>query len=142
MKRWWSLLVTLSLFVSTLHAITLTVIVKGLQNKKGKLQVSLYNKEKSIPDKNLTKYYKTKRVAIAGDVVRIVFENLSKGRYAVSVFHDENDNHKVDKGWFMPKEGIGLSNFDTINLFRLPSFSNACFELDHDKEIVVSLIYL
>ena len=45
------------------------------------------------------------------------------------------------KGLFMPKEGVGLSNFETINFFHLPNFKKASFPLDNDKEIQIKIIY-
>ena len=139
------LLFLLSVFYlpSTLLGYDLRVIVIGLKNNHGMVQVSLYNKEGTIPDKEVNRYYKTKRITIANSKKIItVFHNLPKGRYAVSVFHDENSNRKVDKGFFMPIEGVGLSNFKKISLFHLPSFKNASFDLDRNKTVMVKMIYL
>jgi uncharacterized protein (DUF2141 family) len=30
------------------------------------------------------------------------------------LLHDENKNGKIDKGFILPKEGIGFSNFQSI----------------------------
>ena len=135
-------LLTLALLCMTLQAQTLTVVATGLKNDKGEVQFSLYNKEGTIPDKTLSKYYKMKRVAITGTTAKAVFKDLPDGRYAVSVFHDENDNGKIDKGLVMPEEGVGLSNYKTINFFNLPNFKKASFLLKHNKKINVNIIYL
>ncbi len=136
-------LLTLSLLctVLTVQAETLTVIVTGLENNHGEVQCSLYNKEGTIPDKELNKYYKMQRVSINGTQVKVIFKNLPKGRYAVNVFHDENNNSIIDKGLLMPEEGVGLSNFKTINFFHLPNFKKASFLLAEDKEIQMKIIY-
>ena len=128
--------------MASAQAETLTVVATGLKSDKGKVQFSLYNKEGSIPDKELNKYFKMKRVSIAHGKARAVFRNLPKGRYAVSVFHDENDNRKIDKGLVMPTEGVGLSNYPSINLFHLPDFKKASFLLKHDKTVRIHIIYL
>ncbi len=136
-------LFTLSLLctVLTVQAETLTVIVTGLENTHGEVQCSLYNKEGTLPDKELNKYYKIQRVSINGAQVKVIFKNLPKGRYAVNAFHDENNNSIIDKGLLMPEEGVGLSNFETINLFHLPNFKKASFLLDEDREIQMKIIY-
>ena len=132
-----------ALFISSVaNAATLTVVAKGLKNSKGVVQFSLYNKDGSIPDKKLNKYYKKQRVVINNNEAVAVFTNLPKGRYAVSVFHDENGNGKIDKGLLMPVEGIGLSNFKSVNLFNPPNFKKASFMLDSNKKIVIDMIYL
>ncbi|MDH5564877.1 MAG: DUF2141 domain-containing protein, partial [Nitrospirota bacterium] len=39
------------------------------------------------------------------------------GKYAVVVYHDENDNHKFDRNWIgLPTEGFGVSNNPTLFL--------------------------
>ena len=126
----------------TAQAETLTVVATGLKNDKGEVQFSLYNKEGTIPDKALNKYFKMQRVPITGTTAKAVFKDLPKGRYAVSLFHDKNNNHKIDKGLIMPEEGVGLSNYKTINFFNLPDFKKASFSVEKDKEVKINVIYL
>jgi len=71
----------------------------------------------------------------------VSFKKLPKGRYAISVFHDENNNGKIDKGMLTPKEGVGLSNFNTINLFNLPNFKIASFKLNGNMQKKIKIIY-
>ena len=136
--------VTLSILFSVLivQADTLTVITTGLRSEQGRVQFSLYNKDGTIPDKALNKYYQMQRVSISDRQAKVVFKDLPKGRYAVNIFHDENNNRKIDKGLFLPKEGIGLSNFKTIDFFHLPDFKKASFLLDCDKKIQIKTSYL
>jgi len=72
----------------------------------------------------------------------ITFKNLPKGKYAVNILHDENNNSKIDKGLILPKEGIGFSNYQTIGLRNRPNFSKASFELNADKTVEVKVIYM
>ena len=130
------------LFLTILKALNLTVIVTGFKNNNGMAQISLYNKSGTIPDKNQNKYYKTKRISINNKKAKVIFTNLPVGKYAVSVYHDENNNHKLDRGLFMPKEGVGLSNFHKFSLFNFPSFKKAAFLLKRDKTVKINIIYL
>jgi len=128
---------------SMLMAYNLVVTTQGLRNTKGVVQFSLYNKEGTIPDKKLNLYYKMKRVTIdQNSIAKVTFKNLPEGRYAVSVFHDENSNGIIDKGYFMPEEGVGLSNFESINFLNLPDFKSASFELHKDMVKQIKMIYL
>ena len=126
----------------SVQAETLTVIATGLKNMHGEVQFSLYDKEGTIPDKALNRYCRMQRVPVTGTTVKVFFKDLPKGRYAVSVFHDENNNRKIDKGFIMPEEGVGLSHYKTIDLFNLPDFKKASFPLERDKEIRINIIYL
>jgi uncharacterized protein (DUF2141 family) len=51
------------------------------------------------------------------------------GRYAVVVYHDENDNHKFDRNWIgLPTEGFGVSNNPSLFLVA-PKFEESSFEV-------------
>jgi uncharacterized protein (DUF2141 family) len=72
----------------------------------------------------------------------IIFTQLGPGHYAVIVFHNENDNGRLDENpRGEPTEGYGFSN-DVEGLLGSPSFDAAGVTLDPaDKSIVISLIY-
>jgi len=121
---------------------SLTVEVKGLQNSKGVVQYTLYNKEGSIPDEANKKYFRILTGSIINGSSVVTFNNLPIGKYAVSILHDENNNGKVDMGLILPKEGIGFSNYQSIGLNNRPDFSKASFELKADTSISVKVIYM
>ena len=120
----------------------LTVKVEKLQNSKGVVQFALYNKDGSIPDEDYKNYYRLEKAKIGNGKAEITFKNLPKGKYAVNILHDENNNGKIDKGLLLPKEGIGFSNYQSIGLKNRPNFSKASFELNTDKTISVRIIYM
>ena len=120
----------------------LTVKVENLRNSKGVVQFALYNKDNSIPDEDYKKYYRLEKAKIVNGKSEITFKNLPKGKYAVNILHDENNNSKIDKGLLLPKEGIGFSNYQSIGLKNRSNFSKASFELNTDKTISVRIIYM
>jgi uncharacterized protein (DUF2141 family) len=119
----------------------ITVEVSNLKNNIGIVQIALYNKEGTIPDKAQNQYFLKKRVKPTDKQIRTTFKNLPKGRYAVSIFHDENNNGRIDKGFLLPEEGVGLSNFDSIDFLHLPNFKSASFELNRDTIIPIKIHY-
>lgn len=121
---------------------TLTVKVENLRNSKGIVQFALYNKDGSIPDEDYKKYYRIEKAKIVNGKSEITFKSLPKGKYAVNILHDENNNGKIDKGLLLPKEGVGFSNYQSIGLRNRPNFSKASFELNTDKTISVRVIYM
>ncbi len=57
------------------------------------------------------------------------FDNLPVGTYAIAIFHDSNNNKKLDKNWVgIPKEGYGFSN-NVFGTFGPPSFQEASFKV-------------
>ena len=122
--------------------LSLTIEVKNLRNEKGVVQFALYNKDGSIPDEDFENYYKIVKGEIVNASSTITFKNIPSGKYAVNILHDENKNGKIDKGFILPIEGIGFSNFQSIGLTNRPNFSKASFELKENKTIDVTVIYM
>ena len=121
---------------------SLTGDVKNLRNEKGVVQFALYNKDGSIPDEDFENYCKIVKGEIVNASSTITFKNIPSGKYAVNILHDENKNGKIDKGFILPIEGIGFSNFQSIGLTNRPNFSKASFELKENKTIDVTVIYM
>ena len=110
---------------------TLTVHVTGARNAKGKIRAALFSNADGFPN-DASKAIKTQ----AGDIdlqtssAQIVFTELPVGVYAVSVFHDENMNEKLDKNFVgVPKEGYGASN-NPKKKMGPPNFGETKFQLN------------
>ena len=121
---------------------SLSVTAEHVRNSKGIVQFALYNKNGTIPDEHYKKYLKIGTGKIINGKATFTFSNLPEGKYAVNILHDENENGKLDKGFILPKEGIGFSNFQSIGLSNKPNFTKASFDVKEDKSIVIKMIYL
>jgi uncharacterized protein (DUF2141 family) len=124
-----------------LNAFSIKVEVDNLRNSKGVVLFALYNRDGTIPDEDYNKYYKKQIGNIADKSSSIVFENIPQGRYAINIIHDENKNGKIDKGFILPIEGIGFSNYTSIGLTHKPNFKAASFKLKSDTEKNIKIIY-
>lgn len=120
----------------------LKVDVNGLRNSEGTVVFALYNKKDAFPDEHYEKYFVKLTGKIINGASSVTFENLPAGKYAVNILHDEDNDGKIKKGIVLPKEGIGFSNYESINIFNRPNFRKASFNLEGDTKIVVSIIYL
>ena len=124
----------LSLGATAAHALDLTVEVSGTRSTQGDVLAGLY----ADGEQWLKKPFRGERVA-AGDRVVIVFRNLPAGRYALTVFHDENRNGKVDTNMMgMPTEPLGYSR-DAKGTFGPAKFDDAVLSVDSDTTIKVTL---
>lgn len=64
----------------------------------------------------------------------VTIRGVPPGRYAAQVFHDENNNRRVDRALFgVPKEGVGFSNDARISLGP-PKFTDAAFDANGQSE--------
>jgi uncharacterized protein (DUF2141 family) len=55
------------------------------------------------------------------------------GRYAISLFHDENGNGRLDKALMIPSEGYGFSR-DAPVVMGPPSFAEAAFVVEGGEQ--------
>lgn len=121
---------------------SLTIDVSDLRNSEGTVQFTLYNRADSFPDEQYKKYFKKLNGKIENGASSVTFENLPEGTYAVNILHDEDNDGKIKKGFILPKEGIGFSNYKSIGFSNKPSFTKASFIVLNDKRIKVTMIYL
>jgi uncharacterized protein (DUF2141 family) len=111
------------------------VTIRGIEEIKGSILVAVYNSEDSFMKKHIT----SRKIKITGSEVTLVFENVKADNYAITTFHDENDNDKLDTNFMgIPKELYGFSN-DAKGSFGPPSFEKAKVKVDGDKKLVINI---
>jgi len=110
---------------------TVTVDVLGVDNEKGQLLVALFRDEHGFPDGGAAAWGKRVAKPHKGSV-RVVFDGVPPGPYAVSVHHDEDGDFEMDFGLFgIPTEGYGFSR-DAHAPFGPPSFEDCRLVLKPD----------
>jgi uncharacterized protein (DUF2141 family) len=117
---------------------TLTVMVKNVNQQDGNIGVLVFNSTKGWPEDRFVALRDVVVPAHPGTVT-VKIPDLPPGDYAVSVAHDVNKNHKVDKNMLgMPKEQWGMSNNPHATI-KAPPFSAAKFSLTGDQIIEIQL---
>ena len=102
-----SLLSTITGLAQQQKVLNVLVKVTNIKTDTGKVYLALYNNKNSFLSKTLL----GKKVDIKNGVAEAAFTDLPEGEYAISVFHDENDNGKLDSNFMgIPKEPYGFSN--------------------------------
>jgi uncharacterized protein (DUF2141 family) len=123
--------------------VTLTVHVTGARNAKGKIRAALFQGAKGFPN-DASRAIRTQAADIDPQALsaQIVLTNLHEGVYAVSVFHDENMNQKLDKNFMgVPKEGYGASN-NPKKKMGPPDFEEAKFQVSGQAQLLeIKLMY-
>ena len=121
----------------------LTVRVTGARKAKGKIRVALFRDRNGFPN-DASQAVHTQAADIDPQTLsaQVVFTDLPGGVYAVSVFHDENMNEKLDKNFMgVPKEGYGASN-NPKKKVGPPSFEETKFQLSETgQSLEIKLMY-
>ena len=116
---------------------TLLVTVQKIKKAEGQIVICLSDS----PDQFLKDCLKSKIVEIKenGDM-QLLFHQLAKGKYAISMFQDLNKNKILDKNFLgIPKEPYAFSNNPKL-LFGPPDFSKCAFSVSSsNKEIHINM---
>ena len=116
-------------------SLTLTIEVASFENTKGVLRVCVTDQK----DDFLKSCAFSKIVTVEDDTVSLKIENIEKGNYAVSVYHDENNSGILETGgvFGIPLEPYGFSN--NPNMTFGPSYKKSVFKMASDKNISIKL---
>ena len=101
--------------------------IDGLRNDRGQVLCSLFSSAGDFPKKSENAVAHAKSMVMHGQA-NCEFQGIPPGTYAVSVFHDENSNGKLDTKFMgIQREGVGASN-NAKGRFGPPKFSAAAFQ--------------
>jgi uncharacterized protein (DUF2141 family) len=152
-KRWMSALIgTLAtpLIATSASAeqSSVTVNLSGIRSQKGNVVVCLWSKEnKDFPFCSSATAYKSTSIKADNSSLVATFQTIPSGEYALSAFHDENGNGKLDTNWMgMPKEGMAAANMNkekNQNQGRRerPSFDKMKFTLKGSTTVSAAFMY-
>lgn len=101
------------------------VTITNFDNDKGKAFIALYNSEASF----LGAGYMSVIATIKEKTCSVTFKDVPQGVYAISLFHDENGNDKMDSNFLgIPKEDYACSN-NAKGFMGPPKWQDAKFEV-------------
>lgn len=116
--------------------VKITLDIRGIQKSQGKVYIAAFRKTDPFP--SMTGNYKTLIVPAKASATEAIME-IPANTYSIAVFHDANNNGKMDKNMFgVPTEIYGFSN-NARATFSAPSFEDASFELKQAKKMTIYL---
>ena len=102
---------------------SITVNITNLESNDGKLMIGLYNSENTF----LGDRFLGAMESITDNSSTYTFDDVPSGEYAISSFHDKNNNQEFDMRFGMfPIEDYVTSN-NAKGFFGPPSWSDAKF---------------
>lgn len=103
---------------------SITVIISNSKTSGGEVRCALFRNATGFPrepNRSSARVVGT----ISGRTATCRFENVAQGSVAITAFHDENNNGKVDLRFgIISKEGIGWSRNPQVSM-RAPRFEEA-----------------
>ena len=118
----------------TVNENKLTVEITNVTSKEGQIILAIYNSSD-----NYDKRIAFQEVKLKQEIDTVAFEtSVPDGEYLVMLVHDLNANGKLDTSFIgMPKEPVGLSNYDGKGIPG--KFKKHKFLVSGDTSIVIPL---
>jgi len=121
----------------------LTLELSGIKNEQGSILVYIHdNQDSYYSDDNLLTesitFFRKKKIKAIASKMTIVFDDIPAGRYAITSYHDEDDDGRLDRMFIpmgMPSESYGSTN-GSVALLSKGSFEEALIEVKEPKTSV------
>ena len=122
------LLLLLFLSVSVCAQSRVVAVVSNFESNKGLVRACIFSNESSFNGEG-GKPLQCVSTGIQNRQASISFSNLPPGVYAVFLFHDTNNNNRMDKNFLgIPKEGYGSSK-NKLPFAAAPAFDDNKFQV-------------
>ncbi len=129
-------LASFSMHTIAQEQLTLTVEVSGAGANEGQAIFDLFDSKDNFLDQPVLS--QTVKIDNEGRA-RFVITDLTAGKYAFSVIHDEDSNGELKTGFLgIPKEKVAVSN-NVVPRFGPPKYRDAEFDLGDSITMSVSL---
>ncbi len=117
----------------------LEIQIDNIKENKGKIEIGVFNTGDRFLEADQA--YKNYSIEVKNKKAVLVIEDLPAGNYAISLYHDENDDDKCNRNFIgIPKEPYAFSN-NVKPRFSPPSYEDCQFELIENTQMNISLIH-
>ncbi|MBU3928572.1 MAG: DUF2141 domain-containing protein [Bacteroidetes bacterium] len=118
---------------------TLTLNITQIEIRKAPLIIGLYMDEEGFKSK-----YAFDSLVVVPDKENILvsFKQVPAGNYAIALFQDVDGSGKLTlKGFGIPDEPVGISNYPLPGIPQPPKFKKAAFEITKDTLLTIPLMF-
>ena len=118
--------------------IDLKVTITNIKEIKGDIKIKVFNNPDSFPRKG--KPYKIYSQKVRTKIVTVVLKDYTKGKYAISIYHDVNSDHECNMNFLgIPTESFAFSRNFKPKLSG-PTFEDCYIDANKDTSIEIKLI--
>ena len=112
--------------------------MSNIKNDKGVCRACIFNNAASFSGEAGTPYACV-IVPVKNRTATATFANVTAGTYALMVFHDANNNNKMDKNFLgIPSEGYGASQ-NKLPFAAAPGFNDNKFKVDNATHVTLKI---
>jgi len=119
---------------------SITITVTNIRNHKGVIRFKFFDDSTPFPHDTGFRKVVVKKSEITGDSFTVTYDGFISRYMGIALLDDENNNWKLDMGWFLPKEGHAFSDYHHTAL-RRPVYKDFRFLLTGNKKVMMKMKY-
>jgi len=113
----------------------MTIEFEITETNSGEIRFAIYDSKEN----HMEKEFRTATSSVENNTAKINLENMPKGTYSFSYYHDVNNNNELDKNMMgIPKEPYGFSNGEK-GRFGPPSFEESKIVITKDTTLQIKI---
>lgn len=114
----------------------LIVRISNLESADGCIRLALHERENFLDEKRAVITRVIRPLPAEKQELTVELQELEFKEYAVAIFHDINDNGKLDTNLLgIPTEPYAFSNNPGVK-WRSPNYEEARFEFSKDRQVI------
>ena len=116
----------------------LTIKISNIEKLKGDIKIGVFNTDTNFLKEGAA--IKNYSIKVDKNTAVLTITDLPKGEYAVSMYHDENSDAKMNTNFFgIPKEPYGFSN-NIQPRMSAPKYKDCKFSFAENTTLQIKLI--
>jgi uncharacterized protein (DUF2141 family) len=116
----------------------LTIKISNIEKLKGEIKIGVFNNESNFLKEGAS--IKNYTVKVDKNTAVLTITDLPKGEYAISMYHDENMDKKMNTNFIgIPKESYGFSN-NIQPRMSAPKYKDCKFSFSENTTLQIKLI--
>lgn len=119
---------------------SIVITVTNIRNHTGYLRFKFYDDSRPFPDDMGFLKIVIPKTEITGDSITFSCRGFKSQYMGIALLDDENNNNKLDFGFFLPKEGHAFADY-YHTAWRRPVYDDFRFFLDGDKHVIMKMKY-
>lgn len=119
---------------------SITIVVKNIRNHEGVIRFKFFDDTTPFPHDNGFRKIVVPKSQVTADSLQVTYDGFVSQPMGIALLDDENNNWKLDFGWFLPKEGHAFSDY-YHSAMRRPVYKDFRFFLAGNKRVVMKMKY-
>lgn len=119
---------------------SITITVTHIRNHKGVIRFKFFDDNTPFPSETGFLKIVVPKSQVTGDSLQVTYYGFASKNMGIALLDDENNNWKLDFGWFLPREGHAFSDYYHTSM-RRPVYSDFRFLLTGNKKVIMKMRY-